>query len=266
MENKNIAYFGPRATFTHEAALKYFDKSNRFIDVERIYEVFRKVINGEADFGVVPAENSSAGTVVDTLDLFMKTDLKIYDQTTLVIKQNLLSIGSKEKIRKIYTHAQSFNQCSEYIFDNFPKAELIEATSNAKAALMAKEDSESAAIGSILLSSEYGLNVIEEGINDFKHNETKFFVISKDMQPGLKDYSMIIFSVPDKPGSLFSILKVFKNCKMNMTRIESRPSRIKKWDYVFIIEYETQRNEAKNAKLLEKIKKLCIYFNYLGSY
>lgn len=266
MENTKIAYLGPKATFTYEAALKYFDDNNTFIHVERIYEVFRKVINENAAYGVVPAENSSAGTIVDTLDLFVKTDLKIFDQITIEIKQNLLSKTTKDKIKRIYTHPHSFNQCSEYIFDNFAKTEYVEATSNAKAAIMASEDHESAAIGSILCASEYGLDVLEEGINDFKQNETKFFIISKNIQNKLKDRSMIIFSVPDKPGSLFNILKIFKNQKINMTRIESRPSKIKKWDYVFIIEYINPDNELKNEIHLKKLKKICEYFNYLGSY
>lgn len=266
MENKKIAYLGPKATFTEEAALRYFHENNSFIPVSRIDDVFRKVINGEADFGVVPVENSIAGTIVDTMDLFVTTDLKIYDQITIEIRQTLLSRYKREKIKKIFSHPNSFYQCSKYIFDNFPKVEYIETTSNSKAAVLALEEPFSASIGPLLCAKEYGLNVLEENINDFKHNETKFFIISKDLREEIKKKSMIIFSVPNKPGSLYHALKFFKKNKVNMTKIESRPSKMKKWDYVFIVEYDNNPDIKKVNRLLSKMEKLCDYFNYLGSY
>lgn len=266
MENKKIAYFGPKASFTHEAALKYFNKNNIFLPLDRIEDVFRKVITEDVDFGVVPAENSIAGTIVDTLDLFVQTNVKIYDQISLEIIQNLLSNASKENIKRIYSNPSSFHQCSKYLFNNFPNVEYIETTSNSKAAILASQDKEGAAIGPLLCASEYGLKVIEKNINDFKHNETKFFIISNKMQDEFKTKSMIIFSVPNVPGSLFNVLKVFKKNNINMTRIESRPSKIKKWDYVFIIEYENSNIKKKNERLLCQLKKICDYFNYLGSY
>jgi len=266
MENKNIAYFGPKATFTHEAALKYFHKNNNLIPVDRIEDVFRKVINNDADFGVVPAENSIAGTIVDTIDLFVQTQLKIYDQISIEIIQNLLSKTTKEKIKKIYSHAHSLHQCSKYLLDNFPNIEYIESTSNSKAAIQSSKDPDSASIGPLLCAAEYGLDIIEKNINDFKHNETKFFIISKNPVETLKKKSMIIFSVPNSPGSLFHVLKIFKKNKINMTRIESRPSKLKKWDYVFIIEYENSAIKSHNEKLLNQMQKNCEYFNYLGSY
>lgn len=266
MINKNIAYLGPKATFTHEASLKYFNENNNYIPVDRIDMVFKKIINGDAEFGVVPAENSIAGTIVDTLDLFIETDIKIFDQITIEIKQNLLSKTTKDKIKKIFSHSHSFYQCSKYISDNFPKAKCIETTSNAKAAIMAVQEQDSSAIGAILCAAEYGLNIIEEEINDFKHNETKFYIISKEIQDSIKEKSMIIFSVPNKSGSLFNVLKIFKKNKINMTRIESRPSKIKKWNYVFIIEYENCKDVNRIDKLLTKLRKICDYFNYLGSY
>lgn len=266
MENKNIAYFGPKASFTHEASLKYFKKNNNFIAVDRIEDVFRKVITSDADFGVVPAENSIAGTVVDTIDLFVQTDVKVFDQVSVEIVQNLLSNTTKDKIKRIYSHPHSFHQCSKYLLNNFTSVEFVESTSNSKAAMLASQDKEGASIGPMLCASEYGLNIIEKNINDFKHNETKFFIISKDTQDEMKKKSMIIFSVPNVPGSLFNVLKIFKKNKINMTRIESRPSKIKKWDYVFIIEYENSKEKRNNEKLLNQLKKHCEYFNYLGSY
>jgi chorismate mutase/prephenate dehydratase len=267
MNNKNIAYLGPKATFTHEASLKYFNNdNNNFMPVNKIEDVFRKVIDNEADFGVVPAENSVAGTIVDTIDLFIKTELKIFDQVTIEIRQNLISNTAKDKIKRIYSHPNSFLQCSKYIFENFRNVEFIETTSNSKAALLAKNDIESASIGPALCASEYGLKLLEENINDFEHNETKFFIISKAEPETLKEKSMIIFSVPNKPGGLFKILKIFKRNKVNMTRIESRPSKIKKWDYVFIIEFDNPKTNLKLNKLIDQLKNACVFFNYLGSY
>ena len=266
MENKNIAYLGPKATFCHEAALKYFHKNNNFISSDKIEDIFKKVIHEDADFGVVPAENSIGGTITDTLDLFIQTELKIYDEVTIEIKQNLLSTTTKDKIKRIYTHPQSYYQCTRYIFENFPKVEYIESSSNSKAAILASQDNESASIGPKLCGIEYGLNILEENINDYKHNETKFFVISKQIQDVLKLKSLIIFSVPNKAGSLFNVLKIIKNNKINMTRIESRPSKIKKWEYIFIVEFENSKDINRNKKLLEKLEKSCKYFDYLGSY
>ncbi len=266
MENKNIAYLGPKATFCHEAGLKYFHKNNNFISADKIEDVFKKVIHGDADFGVVPAENSVGGSITDTLDLFIQTDLKIYDEITIEIKQNLLSITTKDKIKRIYTHPQSYYQCTRYIFENFPKAEYIESNSNSKAAIFASKDAESASIGPKLCATEYGLSILEENINDYKHNETKFFVISKNHQDILKSKSMILFSVLNKSGSLFNILKIFKKNGINMTRIESRPSKIKKWEYIFIVEFENSKDQKRNVKFLESLEKSCKYFDYLGSY
>jgi len=267
MDNIGVAYLGPDGTFCHEAALTYFKNNNKnYIPVKRIDDVFRKVINDECLYGVVPAENSIAGTIVDTIDLFAQTEIKIYDQITLEIRQTLLSNSKKEKITKIYTHSHSFYQCSKYLIDNFPNAEYIETTSNSKAAIIAANEPNSAAIGPLLCAKEYGLKVIEENINDFKHNETKFFVISKKVEDILKEKSLIIFSVPNKSGSLFNLLKIFKKNKVNMTRIESRPSKLKKWDYIFIIEYENLKDINKIKKVINKAKKICDYFNYLGSY
>lgn len=266
MSKDRIAYLGPKATFTNEAALKYFGTNNIFIPVKRIKEMFYKLKNKDVDYCVVPSENSTGGSIGDTLDLFVKTDLKIYDQTTLKIKQNLLSLYKKEEITKIFAHPQSFRQCSDYITNNFSNAEIIETYSNAEAAEFAKKTKYSASIGSVLCINEYHLNLVEEEINDNKNNETRFFIISNDKQHVFKDKSLIIFAVKNKPGKLYDALKVFKDCEINMTKIESRPSQVRNWDYVFIVEYENSMKIKNNVKLIKKLKKKCSYLDYLGSY
>jgi len=266
MENMNVAYLGPKATFCHEAAIKYFGEANNLMPVTRIDDVFRRVINGEANFGVVPIENSVAGTIVDSMDLFVTTNAKIHDEVTLEIRQNLMAKIKHEAIKKIYSHSSSLYQCSKYLIDNFPKSEYIETTSNAKAAQHAAEEPDAASIGPALCAKEYGLNMLEESINDYKHNETKFFIIAKNTSLEQKNKSMIIFSVINKPGSLYHALKAFKRHRINMTKIESRPSKIRKWDYVFIVEYENLKDPKKIKKFLKNLEKHCGYFNYLGSY
>ncbi len=265
-----IGYLGPKATFSHEAGLKYFqnidEKKIEFIPVNKIHDIFEKIKNNELTYAVLPFENSTGGTIGDTLDLFIKTDLKIFDQIILNVTQNLLSSTTKEKIKRIYAHYQSFMQCSEYLAKNFQNVEIIEASSNAKAAILASEDKEGAAIGPLLCAKEYNLNVLEEKINNKQDNQTKFFVICKELRHIFKNKSLIIFSVPNKPGSLYKILKIFYKKKINMTKIESRPSREKNWEYVFIIEYENSKSIKKNIDLIKKLKKNCDYFDYLGSY
>lgn len=267
-----VGYLGPKATFSHEASIKYFqnnrefNKSIEFIPVNKISDIFDKMKNDQIDYAVLPFENSTGGTIADTLDLFIKTDLKIFDQIILTINQNLLSITTKDKIKRIYAHYQSFMQCSEYISKNFKDVEIIEVSSNAKAAIMASEDKESAAIGPLLCAKEYNLNIIEEKINNKEDNETKFFVICKGLRYIFKNKSLIIFSVPNRAGSLYKVLRIFYKSNINMTKIESRPSKEKKWEYVFIIEYENSKSIKKNLSLLKRLKKRCDYFDYLGSY
>jgi len=266
MNDKKIGFLGPKASFTYEASIKYFGENNSFIPFEKISDIFAEVKNGNADFGVVPAENSTGGSIVDTLDCFINTNLKVYDQITLKIIQNLISNSKKAEIVKIYSHPQSFLQCTNYIKTNFNKAECIETPSNTKAAIFAKNEKGSASIGPFMCAKEYGLNIIEEDISDSKNNETKFFIINNDINPKLKLKSLVLISVPNKAGSLLEILKVFKKEKINMTRIESRPSKIKNWEYVFIIEYENSAFEKKNHSLLKKLKKRCEFFDYLGTF
>lgn len=265
MGNK-IAYLGPKGSYTLEASLRYFGENNEFIPVNRVTDIFNEITHNEVNFGVVPAENSIGGSVADTLDLFVNTDLKVFDRITLKIVQNLMSRYAINDIKKIFSHPQSLMQCAGYITQNFPEIECIDTFSNSKACLMASTEPNSAAIGPRLCADEYGLNILEENINDRDTNETRFYIVSNKINNSLKSKSLVIFSVPNKSGSLFEILKVFKKLKFNMTRIESRPSKIKNWEYVFIIEYENSGNKTLDKQIIEELKKKCEYFDYLGTY
>lgn len=264
--SRKIAFFGPASSFTHEAALKYFNEDDIYVPVVKIQDVFNKINKNEVDYGVVPSENSTGGTIQDTFDLFVNSELKVYDQITLEINQNLISNFTKNEIKKIYSHPQSIMQCYNYLEKNFSKVEIIESPSNSKAAIIAKDEAYSASIGPKLCASTYGLKIVEENIQDSKTNQTKFFIISDKIQSDYKERSLILFSVKNRYGMLFNILKILKKFKINMTKIESRPSKVKNWEYVFIIEYQNSFKKELNIKLLKEIKKNCDFLDYLGNY
>ncbi len=266
MAEKIIGYLGPRGTFTHEAAIEYFDENNKFIACDKIADVFHNVNDNLFDFGVVPVENSVGGTITETIDQFFKTQTRVYDQTSISIKQALMSSKTDSTIEKIYAHDQSFRQCSIFIRENYPNAELIEATSNAKAAISASSDPNSASIGPEICAKEYNLNILKCPINDRNDNETKFFIISKSIQGELKDRGMMVFSLPNKSGALFRIIKIFNNRKINMTKIESRPSMIKKWEYFFIVEYELKNIKDRHDRLIKEVQHKTEFFKFIGSY
>lgn len=266
MNNSKVVYLGPEGTFTHEAALNFFGKDNVFIPVMRIKDVFTAIYTGTGEYGVVPAENSTGGVIADTLDLFINTRLKVHDEIKISIKQNIMSNSDRADIKRIYSHPQSFLQCSQYISSNFPDAELIETNSNTEAAIMASNDKYSASIGPEMTASMYALKIVESGINDNKDNITRFFIVSNKCREEFRKKSVILFSVPNKFGALYSILKIFKDNKCNMTQIASRPARTKNWDYVFVIEFENLENIKKNKRMIDKIKMKTDFFDYLGTF
>ncbi len=266
MNNSKIAYLGPEGTFTHQAALLFFGNDNKFIPVSRIKDVFSAIYSGQANYGVVPAENSTGGVIADTMDLFINTRLKVYDEIKISITQNLLSNIDKSEIKRIYSHPQSFAQCSGYLSSYFPDVELVETNSNTEAAIMATKDKNGASIGPEMGAEMYSLQVLEKGINDNKDNTTRFFIVSNICRSELRTKSVILFSVPNKFGALYYILKIFKDNTCNMTQIASRPAKTKNWDYVFIVEFENLTNQKKNKKMIEKLKRNTDFFDYLGTY
>ncbi len=166
--SKKIAYFGPEATFTHEAALKYFSNEAEYLPAKQIKDIFTMLDKNLVEFGVVPIENSTGGSIADTLDLFIATDLKVYDQITMEIKHNLLKAKKTKVIKKIFGHPQAFRQCRAYLENNYPDVELIEMLSNAEGANLAQSVSDSAAIAPILCAEVYNLEILAEEINDNK--------------------------------------------------------------------------------------------------
>ena len=267
-EPLKVACLGPLATFTHLAALRHFGSAARFVPVITIKEVFDAVETNKADFGVVPIENSNEGVISYTLDLFMDYDLKVSAEVMLDITHNLLSrSGEKAKVKKIYSFSPPTAQCRRWLQTNMPGITIIEATSTANAAELAAEDEDAAAIASELAAEIYNLKFVERSIEDNKHNFTRFLVISKSFpKKSGKDKTSIMFSIKDRPGALYNILEPFKKAKINLTKIESRPSKRKAWEYIFFVDTIGHIDDKKLKKAVEDLKEHCLYLKILGSY
>lgn len=263
----SIAYLGPKATFTHLAALHKFGTEVSYNACESITEVFLDVERGNSDYGVVPIENSIEGAVTHTLDMFMDSNLKICAEIILDISHNLLGNCPTEKIKRVYSNPQVFGQCRIWLQVNLPKAELIEVSSTTKAAQIASKEKKSACIASTLAAKVYDLRVIAKEIEDSPHNITRFLVISQnDVPPTKDDKTSIMFSIKDKVGALHDMLIPFKKNKINLTKIESRPSKKKAWDYYFYLDLSGHRSEAKVKKALKELDLKCKFLKVLGSY
>lgn len=267
-EPLGVACLGPLATFTHLAALRHFGSSAHFIPVESIKDVFNAVEKGKADFGVVPIENSNEGVISYTLDLFIDSELKVSAEVMLEITHNILSLsGDKSRIKKVYSFSPATAQCRRWIQQNLAGMPIVEATSTANAAEMASREDEAAAIASDLAAKIYKLQFVEKHIEDSRQNYTRFLVISKDFphQSG-RDKTSIMFTLKNKPGSLYSSLEPFKKARINLTKIESRPSKRKAWEYIFFADMEGHIENKKLRKAIDAVKDNCLFLKILGSY
>ena len=263
-----IAYLGPELTFTHQAALKKFGSSVEYLPCDGISSVFREVERGNADYGVVPIENSTEGAVSHTLDLFVDSNLLICSEVYFPIKHCLLSKAKSLKaIKKVYSHPNVFGQCRGWIERNIPQAKLYEAASTTKASDIASKSSDSACIASELAASENKLNVLARSVEDAANNVTRFLIIGDHISKvtGI-DKTSLVFSVEDKPGILHDMLDIFKKNKLNLTKIESRPSKKKLWKYYFFVDLEGHVDDSKVRKALVALKGKCNFVRILGSY
>ncbi len=263
-----VAYLGPEGTFTHLAALRHFGSSASYIPVESIKATFDAVESNKAEYGIVPIENSNEGVVSYTLDMFMDYDLKIAAEIMLEISHNLVSkSGDKTKIKKIYSHPQATAQCRMWLERNMPGIHIFEATSTSRAAEIASKDESAAAISSELAAKLYDLNFVERHIEDNKKNYTRFLMISKDYPSKTgSDKTSIMFSLKDRPGSLYESLKPFMESNINLNKIESRPSKRRAWEYIFFIDMEGHIDDERVTAAIQKTKEICLYLKHLGSY
>ncbi|MFN3870529.1 MAG: prephenate dehydratase [Aquificaceae bacterium] len=263
-----IAYLGPKATFTHQAALEYFGFSAHYIPVSTIGDVFKEVDMDRANYGVVPVENTTEGVVNYTLDMFLESDLKIVGEIVIPIKLNLLSTAnSLSEIKTVYSHRHAIAQCKEWIEKNLPHAQLVETESTAKACELVIEMEKAGAIASEVAAYTYHLNILAENIQDSPNNYTRFLVIGKRPM-GLtgKDKTSLIFAVKDEAGALFKAIESFYRYNVNLTKIVSRPSKKKLWDYVFFVDLDGHMEEENVKKAIDMLKERAQLVKVLGSY
>jgi len=262
-----IAYFGPAGTYTHEAARNNFGASVEYSAQASITDVFAAVARGNSDFGVVPIENSTEGAVTHTLDEFMGSELKICAQILLRVEQNLLAKCPRAEIRKIYSHPQSLGQCRQWLQTNFPTAEVIAASSNTRAAQHAAEEPGAAAIAGKLAAELYGLNILEASIQDSAFNTTRFLVIGPQACPPTgNDKTSLMFTVRDESGALFAALEPLQRLGISMSKIESRPSKRKAWEYYFFVDIAGHAEDPQVVQALDELGKRCTQLKILGSY
>ncbi len=263
-----VAYFGPEATFTHQAAIRRFGSSLEYVAMKTIADVFTEVAKARADYGVVPVENSTEGVVTHTLDMFVDSELKIVAQIILPIQHCLLSKATRrDAIKRLYSHPQALAQCRQWVQVHLPAAEVIEASSTTRAAELAARSRTAGAIASALAAERYRLNLIESDIQDNSSNATRFLVLGRQCGPTTgRDRTSVMFSVADEVGSLYRALEPLSKHRVNMTRIESRPSKRRAWAYFFFVDVKGHAEDPVLARALAELSRHCSFVKVLGSY
>ena len=265
-----VAYLGPQGTFTQAAAVKHFGHAAETLPCSSIDEVFRQVAGANVDYGVVPVENSTGGAVGTTLDLLLETPLKICGEVVLRVHQHLLrKSGGLENIKTVYSHAQSFAQCHEWLNKNLPDVKRVSTESNAEAARMAAEDGSgmTAAIAGEAAAESYGLQVVTRNIEDEPNNTTRFLVIGQhDAAPSGRDKTSLLMSAKNRPGAMLELLAPLARHEVSMTKLESRPSRMGLWEYVFFVDIEGHHQDVKVAQALAELSDKAAFVKILGSY
>jgi chorismate mutase/prephenate dehydratase len=268
-DDLQIAYLGPEGTWTHQASIKKFGHSVTHSPQPNISDVFDQVARRRSDYGIVPIENSTDGAVFHTLDLFVDSPLHICAQILLRIEHSLMAAAPREEIKTLYSHPQALGQCRNWIARNFPAAELVEVSSTTKAAELARDQAAqgAAAIGSPLAAEIYDLKIIEESIQDRATNTTRFLVIGEKTCPATgNDRTSMLFAIHDRPGSLVRALQAFEHFDINMSKIESRPSKRKDWEYVFYVDLAGHCENSEVKEALNELEKHCSMVKLLGSY
>ena len=269
-EPLKVAFLGPEGTFTQQAVFKQFGHSVRALALPTIEDVFHEVEAGSADFGIVPIENSTEGTVNHTLDRFLVSPLNICGEVELRIHQYLMGrMKSLEHVQRLCSHQQSLAQCRQWLDENLPLVDRIAVSSNAEGARRARDEQGTAAIAPQAAAEVYGLDVLVAEIEDRPDNTTRFLVVgNKTFRPSGQDKTTLLVSQrkTDAPGALYMLLEPLARNSISMTRIESRPSRRGTWDYVFFIDIEGHVEDKAVAAALAELKRRASLFRVLGSY
>ncbi len=263
----SIAFLGPITTYTHQAALSKFGQSLRYLPCETIEQVFEEVEKNNAQYGVVPIENSIEGGVTPTQDRLVRTPLKITAEIYLPIHHCLIVQPGVKQPTKIYSNPQALGQCRSWCLANFPQAELLPTRSTAGATERVQQDPQAAAIASRLAAEHFQLEVLAENIQDIAGNSTRFLVLGREFgPPSGKDKTSVFFGVRHKAGALFTSLQPLHNAGLNLTKIESRPSKQRAWEYTFFVDLEGHVDEPKVKAALDEVADHCLEFTILGSY
>lgn len=264
-----VAFLGPEGTFTQEAVNKHFGHAAMPVPMSAIDEVFREVEAGAVNYGVVPVENSTEGVVTHTLDSFIYSNLQICGEVVLRIHQNLLisDVTKKDGITRIYSHPQSLAQCRKWLDANYPTAERIPVSSNADAAKRIKGEWNSAAIASATAADLYELSILNEKIEDMPDNSTRFLIIGSQAVPASGiDKTSIVVSMRNEPGALHNLLEPFHQLNIDLTRVETRPSRSGVWNYVFFVDFNGHQSDENVQQALQQVAEKAAELKVLGSY
>ncbi|MFH1854659.1 MAG: prephenate dehydratase [Candidatus Omnitrophota bacterium] len=266
-KNLNIAFWGPEASFTHLAAIKKFGSQVEYSSCDSITDVFREVETSRSDYGVSPVENSTEGAVNHTLDMFINSDLKICSEVILDISHSLIGKSGIKSVKRVYSNPNVFGQCRRWLDSHLQKAELIEVSTTSKAAEIVSKERNSCAIANILAAKKFKLKVLARNIEDSSNNITRFLVIGQNIPLSTgRDKTSIVFSCKDRVGVLHDMLVPFKKNKVNLTKIESRPSKKKVWEYYFFVDMIGHYQDENVKKALKGLEEHCTYFKLLGSY
>jgi len=267
-ERLSIGYLGPAGTFSEMAVSQHFGSAIDAVPLPSIDEVFREAESGATQFAVVPVENSTEGAVGRTLDLLLRTPLRICAEVVLRVHQNLLaSVDSLAGLARVYSHAQSLAQCHQWLGRNLPQAERVQVASNAEAARLAAAEPTASAIGPAIAAQRYGLRIVAKNIEDEAINLTRFLVLGRlDPEPTGRDVTSLVMSAPNRPGAVHALIGPFAQHGVSMSRIESRPARLGTWEYMFYIDIEGHQRDEKVALALGELKRLAPFLKVLGSY
>ncbi len=267
-EPLKIGFLGPEGTHSQQAVYKHFGHSIHGLPLASIEEVFQEVEAGHADFGVVPVENSTQGTIQSTLDMFLTSRLKICGEVELRVHQHLLSRANRlEDIERVYSHPQSFAQCKAWLRQYLPKAEKIAVTSNADAAKRARNADDAAAIAGISAATVYGLKSLAGPIEDRPDNTTRFLVLGRELfPPSGNDRTSLLVFIKDQPGALYHVLAPFAKHGLSMNRIESRPGHTGLWQYAFFIDVGGHVDDEAMRRALDELDEYAQEVKVLGSY
>jgi chorismate mutase / prephenate dehydratase len=263
-----VAYLGPGGTFSHQAVITKFGSSSDFHPTENIPDIFAQVERGSCDYGVVPVENSLSGVIPETLDTFMQSNLRIVSELFVRIVHNLASrANSLEDVKRIYSKTQPFEQSRQWLRAHMAHAELVEVSSTAKAAEMAANEPDSAALCPALAAEMNSLPILVEHTEDNPNNRTRFLVLGyNEPEPTGRDKTSVMFSVHNRSGELFRAMAAFEKYDVNLTMIESRPAKVAAWDYIFYIDVQGHLRDANVAKAVNLLKEHALFVTILGSY